>query len=62
MEELIDSFARTAGSIVEAVAVLTVFYGSVEAFITSAQEEITTKGKLSAVSAQLSAEHASAES
>ena len=33
MEELFDSFARAAGSIVEAVAVLTVFYGSVEAFI-----------------------------
>lgn len=33
MEEAFDALARGAGSIVEAVAVLTVFYGSVEAFI-----------------------------
>jgi uncharacterized membrane protein len=33
MEEAFDTFARAAGSIVEAVAVLTVFFGSVEAFI-----------------------------
>ena len=33
MEEAIDAFARVAGSIVEAVAVLTVFFGSVEAFV-----------------------------
>jgi uncharacterized membrane protein len=33
MEELFDSFASAAGSIVEAVAVLTVFYGSIEAFV-----------------------------
>ena len=33
MEELFDSFARVAGSIVEAAAVLTVFYGSIEAFV-----------------------------
>jgi threonyl-tRNA synthetase len=35
---------------------------SVDAFIASAQEEIAAKGKLSAASSQLSAEHASAES
>ena len=33
MEELVDQFARVTGSFVEAVAVLTVAYGSVEAFI-----------------------------
>ena len=33
MEELVGQFARVAGSFVEAVAVLTVAYGSVEAFI-----------------------------
>ena len=33
MEELVGQFARVAGSFVEAVAVLTVVYGSVEAFI-----------------------------
>ena len=33
MEELVEQFARVTGSFVEAVAVLTVVYGSVEAFI-----------------------------
>ena len=33
MEELVAQFARVAGSFVDAVAVLTVAYGSVEAFI-----------------------------
>ena len=33
MGELVDQFARVAGSLVEAMAVLTVAYGSVEAFI-----------------------------
>ena len=33
MEELFAPFARAAGSLVEAVAVLIVFYGSIEAFI-----------------------------
>ena len=33
MEELVEQFARVAGSFVEAVAVLTFAYGSVEAFI-----------------------------
>ena len=33
MEELVEQFARVAGSFGEAVAVLTVAYGSVEAFI-----------------------------
>ena len=33
MEEAFDAFARFAGSSVEAVAVLTVFFGSIEAFV-----------------------------
>ena len=33
MEEAFDAFARFAGSGVEAVAVLTVFFGSIEAFV-----------------------------
>jgi uncharacterized membrane protein len=33
MEEAFDAFARVAGSLVEGAAVLTVFFGSVEAFI-----------------------------
>ena len=34
MEEAFATFARVAGSIIEAVAVLTVFFGSLEAFVT----------------------------
>ncbi len=52
MEELFDSFARVAGSLVEAVAVLTVFYGSVEAFITLvpvAARPRTTHGQRKAI-------------